>query len=275
MTGARRSDHVWRGLRGAICVLLAVYMFVPMLVVVIISFSSAPFLHFPPPGLSLQWYRRLLQTPAWVASLVTSVEIMVPTALLSTTLGTAAAVGLTRSRFPGAAIVSALLMAPLVVPVIIIAAAVFALFQAWGLYGTLQGLILADTLLTIPYVMASVRVAMEAVDRQIEQAALTLGATPWRGFRRITFPLILPGVLSGLLFAMVVSFDELIVSLFISTPEVRPVTVQMWSDVRGDVDPTISAIATVLFGFSLLVLLAEGLIRRRGARGSSVKPGVP
>jgi putative spermidine/putrescine transport system permease protein len=275
MIAAPRSDHVWRGLRGTICVLLAVYMFVPMLVVVIISFSSAPFLHFPPPGLSLQWYRRLLQTPAWMTSLMTSVEIMVPTALLSTTLGTAAAVGLARSRFPGAAIVSALLMAPLVVPVIIVAAAVFALFQAWGLYGTLQGLILAHTLLTIPYVMASVRVAMEGVDRRIEQAALTLGATPWRGFRRITFPLILPGVLSGLLFAMVVSFDELIVSLFISTPEVRPVTVQMWSDVRGDVDPTIAAIATVLFGFSLLVLLAEGLIRRRGARGGSVEPSVP
>jgi putative spermidine/putrescine transport system permease protein len=206
-------------------------------------------------------------TPAWSSSLLTSVEIMLPTALLATALGTAAAVGLARARFRGAALVGALLMAPMVVPVIIIAVAVFTLFQAWGLYGTLQGLILAHTMLTTPYVMANVRGAMETVDRQLEQAALTLGATPWRGFWRVTFPLILPGVLSGLLFAMVVSFDELIVSLFISTPEVRPVTVEMWSDVRGAVDPTISAIATVLFGFSLLVLLAEGLLRRRGEPG--------
>jgi putative spermidine/putrescine transport system permease protein len=267
MSGAWRSNRIWLGLRAAICVLLVIYMFVPMVVIVVISFSSAPFLHFPPPGLSLQWYRRLWMTPAWSSSLLTSVEIMLPTALLATALGTAAAVGLARARFRGAALVGALLMAPMVVPVIIIAVAVFTLFQAWGLYGTLQGLILAHTMLTTPYVMANVRGAMETVDRQLEQAALTLGATPWRGFWRVTFPLILPGVLSGLLFAMVVSFDELIVSLFISTPEVRPVTVEMWSDVRGAVDPTISAIATVLFGFSLLVLLAEGLLRRRGEPG--------
>jgi putative spermidine/putrescine transport system permease protein len=115
-------------------------------------------------------------------------------------------------------------------------------------------------------VMATVRGAMETLDRRLEQAALTLGATPWDCFRRVIFPLILPGVLSGLLFAMVVSFDELIVSMFISSPEIHPVTVQMWSDVRGAVDPTISAIATLLFAFSFVVLLAEAALRHRRAR---------
>jgi putative spermidine/putrescine transport system permease protein len=258
------STRIWTVLRAIICVLLAIYMLAPMIVVVVISFSSAPFLHFPPPGFSLQWYDRLWHTPEWTSSLLTSVEIMLPTGLLATALGTAAAVGLARATFRGAALIGALLMAPMVVPVIIIAAALFLLFQVWGLNGTLQGLILAHTLLTTPYVMANVRGAMETVDRQLELAALTLGASPWRSFRRVTFPLILPGVLSGLLFALVVSFDELIVSLFISTPEVRPVTVQMWSDVRGDVDPTIAAIATLLLAVSLLVLLAESLLRRRG-----------
>jgi putative spermidine/putrescine transport system permease protein len=259
-----RSGGAWTVLRGAVCVLLAIYMLAPMVVVVVISFSSAPFLHFPPPGFSLQWYDRLWHTPVWTSSLLVSVEVMLPTGLLATLFGAAAAVGLARATFPGAALVGGLLMAPMVVPVIIVAAALFLLFQSWGLNGTLQGLILAHTLLTIPYVMANVRGAMETVDRQLEQAALTLGATPLRGFWRVTFPLILPGVLSGLLFALVVSFDELIVSLFVSTPEVRPVTVQMWSDVRGDVDPAIAAIATVLFAVSLLVLLAENLLRRRG-----------
>jgi putative spermidine/putrescine transport system permease protein len=268
-----RSDQVWRGLRAIVCGLLVVYMLVPMAVVVVISFSSAPFLHFPPPGLSLQWYRRLLETPTWADSLLTSVEIMVPASLLAPALGTAAALGLARARFRGAALLGALLMAPMIVPIIIIAAALFTLFQAWGLYGTLRGLILAHILLTTPYVIASVRGALAMVDQQIEQAALTLGATPWRGFWRITFPLILPGVLSGLLFAMVLSFDELVVSLFISTPEVRPVTVEMWSDVRGAIDPTISAIATVLFGFSFLVLLTEGLLRR-GSRQRDLPDGL-
>jgi putative spermidine/putrescine transport system permease protein len=267
-----RSDRIWSSLRAAICVLVAIYMLAPMIVVVVISFSSAAFLRFPPPGLSLQWYRHLLATPAWTNSLLTSIEIMLPAGLLATALGTAAAVGLSRARFFGAAFVGALLMAPMVVPVIITAAAVFIVFQAWGLYGTLQGLILAHTLLTVPYVMANVRGAMETVDHQLEQAALTLGATPWRGFWRVTFPLIRPGVLSGLLFAMVVSFDELIVSLFISTPEVRPVTVQMWSDVRGAVDPTISAIATVLFAVSFLLLLADSLFRRHVTAESGIGP---
>lgn len=270
MTGWR-SDRVWSVLRIAICALVAIYMIAPMIVVVVISFSSAAFLHFPPPGFSLQWYSRLFAAPEWTNSLLTSIEIMLPTGLISTALGTAAAVGLARARFRGAGLISALLMAPIVVPVIIIGAAVFTLFQTWGLNGTLQGLILAHTLLTVPYVMANVRGAMETVDRQLESAALTLGATPWRSFWRVTFPLILPGVLSGLLFAMVVSFDELIVSLFISTPEVRPVTVQMWSDVRGAVDPTISAIATVLFACSLLLLLADSLLRRRGG---NAEPGL-
>lgn len=263
-----KGDRVATVFRALICGLLAVYMLAPMVVVVVISFSSAAFLHFPPPGFSLQWYHRLFATDAWTSSLLTSIDIMLPTGLLATTLGTAAAVGLARCRTRGAAVLGAVLMAPIVVPVIIIAAAVFTLFQAWGLNGTLRGLILAHTMLTTPYVLATVRGAMETVDRQLEQAALTLGATPWRSFWRITFPMILPGVLSGLLFALVVSFDELIVSLFISTPEVRPVTVQMWSDVRGAVDPTISAIATLLLAFSFLVLLAEAVLRHwRRRRG--------
>jgi putative spermidine/putrescine transport system permease protein len=266
------GDRLAKSVRALICGLLVVYMLAPMVVVVVISFSSAAFLQFPPPGASLQWYRRLFETEAWTSSLITSVEIALPTGLLATALGTAAAVGLARTRFPGAAMLGAILMAPLVVPVIIVAAAMYSLLQAWDLNGTLQGLIVAHTMLTTPYVLATVRSAMETVDRHLEQAALTLGAGPWRSFRHVTFPLILPGVLSGLLFAMVVSFDDLIVSLFISTPEVRPVTVQMWSDVRGAVDPTISAIATLLFAVSFLTLLAEAALRNRRRRQGLAEP---
>jgi len=155
-------------------------------------------------------------------------------------------------------------MAPIVVPVIIIAAATYGLFQIWSLNGTLLGFVLAHTVLTVPYVTSTVLASLEMVDEGYGKAALTLGASPWTVFRRIVFPLILPGVLSGLLFAMVISFDELVVSLFIGSPTFRPVTVQMWSDVTGDVDPTIAAIGTLLFLFSLLVLLLEAATRRSG-----------
>jgi putative spermidine/putrescine transport system permease protein len=260
----------WRWLRGAVCVLVAIYMVAPLAIVVIISFSSAAFLQFPPPGLSLQWYQKAATNPAWLHSFATSVQITLPAALIATVLGTAAALGLARGKFPGAKALAALLMAPMIVPAIITAAAVFALAQRWGLYGTITGLVLGHVLLTIPYVTVTTLTALETVDRGLEQAALTLGATPWMTFRRVTLPLMLPGVLSGLLFTMVISFDELIVSLFLSTPEVQPVTVHMWSDVRGDVDPTISAVATLLFVFSLVVLLAEGALRRRSRADETI-----
>ena len=213
-----------------------------MVIVIIVSFSSAQFLTFPPPGFSLQWYRKLFSLPVWVDALSTSLMVMVPSALAATAVGTAAAVGMARGRLPSAGLIAALVMAPMVVPVIITAAAMFAVFRQWGLQGTIVGLIFAHAMLTIPYVVFTVLAALRIVDDQLENAAMTLGATRWRAFWRVTFPLILPAVLSGLLFAMVVSFDELVVSIFLSSPTVRPVTVQMWSDVRGDVDPTIAAI---------------------------------
>ena len=254
---------LWRGLRLAICGLVVVMMLAPLAIVLILSFSAAPFLTFPPPGLSLQWYHKFFTDPAWMATLRTSIEVMIPSALLASGLGTAAAIALSRVRIRGASALLGLLMAPLVVPVIITAAAIFGAFRVWGLYGTLSGLILAHTVLTIPFVLSTTLASLRMVDRALESAALTLGATPWRTFRRITLPLILPGVLSGLLFALVISFDELTVSLFISTPDVRPITVQMWSDVRGSVDPTITAIASSLFLFTLAVMLAETVVSRR------------
>ncbi len=264
MMPAFRSEWLWRWLRIIVSTLLVIFLIAPMVIVVIISFSSAPFLMFPPPGFSLQWYHKLFADPAWVDSLTASVEIVVPTGVLAMVLGTAAALGLSRSNIPGKKLIMGLLMAPIVVPVIIIAAAIFGAFRFWNLNGTLTGFILAHTMLTVPYVVSTVLASLQMVDEQYEKAALTLGASPWVAFRRVIFPLILPGVLSGLLFAMVISFDELIVSLFIGSPTFRPVTVQMWSDVMGDINPTIAAIGTLLFLFSLLVLLSEAVMRRAG-----------
>jgi putative spermidine/putrescine transport system permease protein len=259
-----RTERLWNGLRIIVCALLLIFLVAPMLIVIIISFSSAHFLSFPPPGYSLQWYRKLFADPAWFNSLVVSIEIIVPTGLLATALGTAAALGLSRGEFAGKRVVTGLLMAPIVVPVIIVAAATYGAFRIWDLNGTLLGFVLAHTVLTVPFVTSTVLASLEMVDERYEKAALTLGAPPWTVFRRIVFPLIVPGVLSGLLFAMVISFDELVVSLFIGSPTFRPVTVQMWSDVTGDVDPAIAAIGTLLFLFSLLVLLFEAAMRRSG-----------
>jgi putative spermidine/putrescine transport system permease protein len=261
--GRYGGELFWSRLRAVICILAVLYLVAPLVNVLIISFSSAPFLTFPPPGFSMQWYRNLFGDPTWFGSLLTSVKILIPTAIISTAIGTAASYGLARSNFPGKQLLTGFIMAPMVVPVIIVAIGVFGVFRKVGLFGNLPGLILAHTVLTVPYVVATVSAALTVVDQRLEQAAMTLGATPLVTFRRITLPLILPAILSGLLFAMVISFDELVVSLFISTPTVRPVTVQMWSNIRGAVDPTIAAVATIIFLFSLLALVADIIARKR------------
>jgi len=267
-----RADRVWSALSGVVCAAIVIFLIAPMVIVVIISFSSAPFLMFPPPGFSLQWYEKVFSLPVWVDGLTTSLKVMIPSSLLATALGTAAAIGLARGRFPGRELLTIFIMAPLVVPVIITAAAILATFRSWGLLGTYAGLILAHTMLAVPYVLFTVLAALQLVDDQLESAALTLGATRLKAFWRITLPLVMPAVLSGMLFAMVVSFDELIVSIFISAPAVRPVTVQMWSDVRGDIDPTIAAIGTLILGFSIAVLLLESVLRRQRVSGPALHP---
>jgi putative spermidine/putrescine transport system permease protein len=251
----------WRLLRGTLVVMVAVFLLAPLAVVVIISFSSAPFLQFPPPGFSLRWYAVLFSTPAWTNSLGVSLQLMVPSSVLATVLGTAATLGLVRGRVPGAALITACLMLPIIVPGMITAAALFGIYRGLGLNGTLTGLIIGHTVLLIPYVVATVSSALRVQDVQLEQAAATLGAPPWATFRHVTLPLIMPAVLSSLLIAMILSFDELIVSLFVSSARVRPVAVQMWSNLLGDFDPTIAAIASVCFLFALLVMMADLALR--------------
>lgn len=258
----------WRALRATLVVLVAVFLLAPLVVVVVISFSAAPFLQFPPPGFSLRWYDLLFTTPAWTNALLVSVELLVPSSILATILGTAAAYGLVRGRIPGATAIMACLMLPIVVPGMITAAALFGIYRGVGLNGTLTGLIVGHTVLHIPYVVATVSSALRVQDAQLEQAAATLGAPPWATFRHVTLPLIMPAVLSSLLVAMILSFDELIVSLFVSSARVRPVAVQMWSNLLGDFDPTIAAIATVCFLFALLVLVADLALRA----GRSLRP---
>lgn len=253
--------RLWRFLRAIMCGIVAVWLLAPLVVVVVISFSSAPFLQFPPPGFSLRWYVQLFSTPAWTNSLLVSVQIMVPAALFATLLGTAASYALVRGRVPGARLVMACLMLPIVVPGMITAAALFGVYRGLGLNGTLTGLIIGHTVLCLPYVVATVTSALRVQDARLEEAAATLGAPPWSTFRHVTLPLVLPAVLSSLLVAMILTFDELIVSLFVSSARVRPVAVQMWSNLLGDFDPTIAAIASVCFLLALLVLLADLALR--------------
>jgi putative spermidine/putrescine transport system permease protein len=262
---------MWKALRVALTTLTVIYLIAPMVIILVISFSSASFLTFPPPGFSMQWYRNLFENPQWASTFITSLKIVLPSAICATVLGTAAAIALSRSNFRGKPFVAGLLLSPLVVPVIVIGAGIYEFYSQIGLSGTLVGFVAAHTMLALPYVLSIVMASMTTLGKQYEQAASTLGARPLTNFRRIMFPLLAPSILSGLLFAFVISFDELIVSIFISSPTFKPVSVQMWSDVNGDVNPTIAAIGSVLFLASLVVVFLEAWSRRVVSSNSAAR----
>lgn len=262
-TPAERAVHV--GLRLFTALVLA-FLVVPIFVVFPLSFTSGQLLIFPLPGWSLQWYEDFFTNDLWMGALLNSVLIGVAATVVATMLGTAAALGLHGSRFRLKPWIVGLLCAPLAVPVVITAVASFYFLAALSLVGTYFGLILIHSVLALPFVVITVTATLQGFDTNLVRAAASLGAPPRHAFRTVTLPLILPGVVSGALFAFVTSFDELVVVLFLASPQQRTLPRQIFSGVSENVSPTIVAAAVVLAVVSMVLMaLMEGL-RRRGER---------
>jgi putative spermidine/putrescine transport system permease protein len=252
-----------RGVLVAVCALIGVWLLAPMLVVLPMSLTDRRSLSFPPSGWSFEWYRNFFSDDQWYGALLTSLQIAVLVTIVATVLGTASAFALVRGRFPGKGAINALLLAPLVVPVVIVAIAVFAVYLRWRLSGKVLGFVLAHTALAIPFVIITVTSSLRTFDVRLELAAANLGANAWTTFRRVTLPLILPGVLSGALFAFITSFDEVVVALFLQSPDVRTLPVQMFTSVTREVDPTIAAASTMILFLTTALLVLFGLARRQ------------
>ena len=261
MTDSWRQPH--RLLLVSLGVLTVFFLLVPTLVVVPMSFTASNSLTFPPEGLSLRWYEKMLTDRQWSTGFTNSAQVAIATAVLATSLGTLAALGTVRGRFPGKGAVNALILSPLIVPVIIIAIGMFGVFVRWKIAGSLPGLVLAHTALAVPFVVVNVATSLRTVDRNLELAAQSLGANPVRTFQRITLPLILPGILAGGLFAFITSWDEVVVSIFLTSARFRTLPVEMWEQVRQVVDPTVAAVATTLLAVTTTVLLFAFVVRRQ------------
>lgn len=243
--------------------LTIVFLIGPSLVIIPMGFSSSKILEFPPPGFSLQWYENMVTSATWTSGFVNSFEVAVCTAVAASILGTLASLGMARGRFPGKAIANALILSPLVVPVIVIAIGMFSLFVRWKITGSVFGLVVAHTALSVPYVVVSVTTSLRTMDRNLEMAAANLGANPARTFRYITLPLIMPGVFAGALFAFLSSWDEVVVAIFLTTTKFRTLPTVMWEQVRQVVDPTVASVATVLLVVTTVVLTLALVVRRQ------------
>ena len=249
-----------------VCALIFLFLIAPNLIVIPMSFSSASYLVFPPPGFSLQWYQNFFGQGNWMEPTLLSAKIAFIVAILSTLLGVPAAVGLVRGRFPLRSVINALALSPLIVPEIVIAIAIFYVFAGLHLVGNPAGLIIAQTALGVPFVVINVSASLYGVDEQLERAAQVLGASPLRAFWSITLPLIRPGVLAGALFAFITSWDDLLVPIFMSGSSSVTLPLRMWQGLRDQIDPTVSAVSTLLVTSSALVLIAAELLRRRQER---------
>ena len=311
-TYASPLERLWHYAYLVICAAIFFFLIAPIIVIIPLSFNAEPYFTFTermlsldPEGYSTRWYSSLLtfgmQNPQatgwafwsdawananWIKAAKNSIIIGVFSTIVATVLGTLAALGLSRPEMPFRRAIMAILISPMIVPLIITATGMFFFYsnpcellallgftpECGRLAGTYLGVILAHATLGIPFVIITVTATLVGFDQSLNRAAASLGASPRRTFFKVTMPLILPGVISGALFAFVTSFDEVVAVLFIAGPDQQTIPRQMWNGIREQISPAILAVATLLVVFSIALLATVELLRRRSERIRGVTP---
>ncbi len=263
----------WRILSRSLAGFTLLFLIAPLLVIVPLSFNAEPFFTFTPrmlafeaEGYSLRWYRAILDDTVWRGALVNSLVIGGAATAIATALGTLAAMGLARGNVPMKGAIMGLIISPMITPVIIAAAGMYFFYSDLGLTQSHLGLVLAHATLGAPFVVITVTASLTGYDWNLSRAGASLGADPWTTFFRVTLPLILPGVISGALFAFATSFDEVVTVLFLGGPEQVTIPRKMWSGIREQISPAILAAATLLIIIAALLLVCVEWLRRRGER---------
>lgn len=264
----RAPVPVGRILLYATAAAVLVFLLLPSVLVLVMSFGTEKYLEFPPRSLSLRWYEVYFRDPDWIGPTLFSLRIAGLTSIVSTAIGTLAALAIARGQVPGRTWINAAVAAPMVAPGIIVAIALYLVLAPMRLVGTTAGFVLAHAVLTVPYVVLSVSAALARFDPSLELAAMSLGASRATAVLRVTLPLVLPGVLTGAAFAFIVSFDEAVVSFFLSGVSTKTLPKKIFEDIDFDVSPTVAAVGTLLTVLSFLVMTGIELIRRRLARGT-------
>ena len=261
------------------CGFVFLFLIAPILVIIPLSFNAEPYFTFTEGMMSLKsdaystrWYADIAKNPQWAFSAVNSIIVAVCSTLLATFLGTLAALGLSQSHMPYKSAVMGVLISPMIVPLIISAAGMFFFYSNIGLAQTLPGLILAHAVLGTPFVVITVTATLTGFDNSLTRASQSLGADSRKTFFKVQMPLILPGVISGALFAFITSFDEVVIVFFLAGFEQRTIPRQMWAGIREQISPTILAVATILVLVSILLLTTVELLRRRSEKLRGISP---
>lgn len=259
------SIRIWSWVARTIGVLILLFLLLPLFAIIPLAFNAGSIVAYPMTGVSTRWFQAVAETPRWATAVGNSLIVGVATVVISTPLGTLAALGLDRLRFWGKSMLMALLISPMIVPIIITAVGIYFFFAPLGLANNLWGLILAHSAIAVPYVLVSVSAVATQRNKGLERAASSLGASPLVVFRRVTIPMIAPGIISGAIFAFATSFDEVVIAMMITGPDQRTLPRELLSGTRENLDPGILAVGTIIIAISAGLLLAMNVFGRRRA----------
>lgn len=240
-------------------VVMVIFLLAPIVFLGILSLDSSQWLTFPPPHLTLKWYERFFTDQSWLDAVTVSIEVGASVALFATLLGVPASFALVRGRFPGRNALNAYFVLPMIVPVIVIAIALYSIFLKLGLTGTYLGFVLAHTVLALPFTIILTTTALRGFDEDIEKAAIVCGASPFRAKTTITMRNIIIGILSGALFAFLISWDEIVVAIFMASPTLQTLPIKMWTTLRLQLNPLVAVAGTLLALLSITIMSLIGV----------------
>jgi putative spermidine/putrescine transport system permease protein len=271
VSAARRQLPLARLALWLVALITLVFLAAPSLFVIPVSFSQTAYIQWPPAGFTLDNYELVLNDSAYIGAMLRSLIVGLGSAALAMAIGVPAAFGLVRRNLPGKRAILAMALAPMILPHIVIAIALFFLYAKLGLVGTVLGLILGHACISVPFVIVTVMAVLGSYDERLDFAAWSLGANRWQAFGRITLPIILPGIIAAFLFAFVISLDELSIALFISGGTRPTLPKQLWVDSMLRVSPVVTAVATIVLVFVTTVILVAEFTRRWAERRSSAR----
>ena len=257
-----RKLGAWKWALYGICILMSLFLLLPILFIVALSFGSSRWLIFPPPSWTTKWYHDLFADPRWIEAALTSAKIGLIVMVVSVVLGLLASLALVRGKFRGRAVLRAFFLTPMVLPVVILAVALYAAFLRLGLNGTLTGFVIAHVIVALPFAIITISGALETFDPAIEDAAILCGASPWEARLRVTLPCISHGMFSAAIFSFLISWDEVVLAIFMASPSLQTLPVKVWTTLRQDLTPVIAAASTLLVVLTVLLMIAAALIQK-------------
>ena len=253
---------VWKWILVGVTTLVAIFLLMPIVFIAALSFGSSQWLIFPPPSWTLRWYQELFADPSWLESALTSAKVAAIVTVLSVIIGLFASLALTRGTFRGKETLRALFLTPMILPVVVLAVGLYAFFLKIGLNGTLTGFVIAHLVIALPFSIISIGNALEGFDKSIEDAAVLCGASPWEARLRVTLPAIKHGLFAAAIFSFLVSWDEVVLAIFMASPTLQTLPVKIWATLRQDLTPVVAAASTLLVLFTIVLMLLVALVRK-------------